>query len=98
MQALASVVGGPSSPTSHAVVDSSRGQCAKALWDYEAGRIERIRKELGNALLLADDTEISFQPDQMITHIEQIDPGWWRGKAPDGTFGLFPANYVELLE
>ena len=38
------------------------GLCAMALYDYQA----------------ADDTEISFDPGQVITHIDQIDPGWWQ--------------------
>ncbi|XP_052872645.1 drebrin-like protein [Anopheles cruzii] len=54
---------------------------ARALYDYQA----------------ADDSEISFDPEDIITHIDQIDEGWWQGLAPDGTYGLFPANYVELL-
>ncbi|XP_067857625.1 drebrin-like b [Heptranchias perlo] len=44
-----------------------------------------------------DETEISFDPDDIITGIEQIDEGWWRGYGVDGSFGMFPANYVELL-
>ncbi|GFR02830.1 drebrin-like protein, partial [Trichonephila clavata] len=60
----------------------SDGLKARALYDYQA----------------ADETEISFDPDDIITHIEQIDEGWWQGLAPDGSWGLFPANYVELLE
>ncbi|KAG1929464.1 drebrin-like a isoform X2 [Pimephales promelas] len=55
--------------------------CARALYDYQA----------------ADDTEISFDPDDIITGIEMIDEGWWRGYGPDGHNGMFPANYVELL-
>ncbi|KAI3372411.1 hypothetical protein L3Q82_022900 [Scortum barcoo] len=58
-----------------------RGICARALYDYQA----------------ADDTEISFDPDDIITGIEMIDEGWWRGFGPDGHFGMFPANYVELI-
>ncbi|XP_062273749.1 drebrin-like b isoform X2 [Scomber scombrus] len=58
-----------------------RGTCARALYDYQA----------------ADDTEISFDPDNIITGIEMIDEGWWRGYGPDGHFGMFPANYVELM-
>lgn len=46
----------------------------------------------------ADDTEISFDPENLITGIEVIDEGWWRGYGPDGHFGMFPANYVELIE
>ncbi|XP_038641204.1 drebrin-like b isoform X2 [Scyliorhinus canicula] len=57
------------------------GLCARALYDYQA----------------ADETEISFDPDDILTKIEQIDEGWWRGYAVDGSFGMFPANYVELL-
>lgn len=65
------------------VADSTgSGLRARALYDYQA----------------ADDTEISFDPDDIITHIEQIDKGWWQGLGPDGTYGLFPANYVELIE
>lgn len=46
---------------------------------------------------LGDDSEITFDPDDIITDIEQIDEGWWKGKGPDGQVGLFPANYVELI-
>ncbi|XP_069034438.1 drebrin-like b isoform X5 [Embiotoca jacksoni] len=60
---------------------SEKGTCARALYDYQA----------------ADDTEISFDPDEIITGIEMIDEGWWRGYNPDGHFGMFPANYVELM-
>ncbi|XP_032434414.1 drebrin-like b isoform X4 [Xiphophorus hellerii] len=60
---------------------SDKGICARALYDYQA----------------ADDTEISFDPDEIITGIEMIDEGWWRGYGPDGHFGMFPANYVELM-
>ncbi|MBN3316442.1 DBNL protein, partial [Atractosteus spatula] len=60
---------------------ADRGTCARALYDYQA----------------ADDTEISFDPDDIITGIEMIDEGWWRGYGPDGRFGMFPANYVELV-
>ncbi|XP_078284894.1 drebrin-like b isoform X2 [Rhinoraja longicauda] len=58
-----------------------QGLCARALYDYQA----------------ADSTEISFDPDDIISDIEQIDEGWWRGYGSDGSFGMFPANYVELL-
>ncbi|KAM6944282.1 drebrin-like b isoform 8-T8 [Lycodopsis pacificus] len=58
-----------------------RGTCARALYDYQA----------------ADDTEVSFDPDDIITGIEMIDEGWWRGYSPNGHFGMFPANYVELM-
>ena len=46
----------------------------------------------------ADDTEITFDPGDIITQIEQVDEGWWIGVAPDGNKGMFPANYVEMME
>lgn len=50
-----------------------------------------------NIFCAEDDTEITFDPGDVITGIEQIDEGWWRGYAPNGGYGLFPANYVELI-
>ena len=58
------------------------GMKARALYDYQA----------------ADDTEITFDPGDIITHIDAIDEGWWQGLAPDGTYGLFPANHVEVID
>ncbi|XP_039604971.1 src substrate cortactin-like isoform X1 [Polypterus senegalus] len=57
------------------------GLTAVALYDYQA----------------AGDDEISFDPDDIITNIEMIDEGWWRGICK-GAYGLFPANYVELRQ
>ncbi|TRY95461.1 hypothetical protein DNTS_000434 [Danionella cerebrum] len=45
----------------------------------------------------AGDDEISFDPDDVITNIEMIDEGWWRGVCR-GAYGLFPANYVEVRQ
>ena len=46
---------------------------------------------------LEDDSEITFDPGDIISDIEKIDAGWWRGTGPDGRFGLFPNNYVEEI-
>ncbi|KAL2717577.1 drebrin-like protein [Vespula squamosa] len=61
---------------------NNEGMKARALYDYQA----------------ADDTEITFDPGDIITHIDAIDEGWWQGLGPDGTYGLFPANYVEVID
>ncbi|XP_052099389.1 drebrin-like protein B isoform X2 [Mytilus californianus] len=53
-----------------------------ALYDYQA----------------TDDTEISFDPGDIITNVEMIDEGWWTGTGPNGHTGMFPANYVEVME
>ena len=59
--------------------DDDQGLTAVALYDYEA----------------ADVDEISFDPDDLITNIDMVDEGWYRGRCK-GKVGLFPANYVEL--
>merc|ERR1712156_1202000 len=45
---------------------------------------------------MAED-EISFDPNDIISNIEMVDEGWWIGEC-HGKFGLFPANYVEILK
>ncbi|XP_064905578.1 hematopoietic lineage cell-specific protein isoform X1 [Columba livia] len=67
--------------TDDAYEGESAGVCAVALYDYQGD----------------GDDEISFDPDDTITHIEMVDEGWWRGQCR-GKVGLFPANYVKLLQ
>ncbi|MGH0154950.1 UNVERIFIED_CONTAM: hypothetical protein FKN15_071133 [Acipenser sinensis] len=81
------------------------GLTAVALYDYQAD--EPNYAEYGDDLGLtavalydyqaAGDDEISFDPDDIITNIEMIDEGWWRGVCKTA-YGLFPANYVELRQ
>ncbi|RDD41243.1 Drebrin-like protein A [Trichoplax sp. H2] len=58
------------------------GVHAKALYDYQADAAD----------------EISFQPGDIIYDIEMIDEGWWIGYTSNSDKGMFPANYVELIE
>ncbi|CAG8805741.1 4653_t:CDS:2, partial [Gigaspora rosea] len=47
----------------------------------------------------ADDNEMSLIEGEIIVGITQVDDGWWQGESKDGSrVGLFPANYVELIE
>ncbi|KAK5848954.1 hypothetical protein PBY51_008632 [Eleginops maclovinus] len=61
--------------------DLLTGQTAVAIYDY-----------VGEA-----EDEISFNPDDIITNIEMIDEGWWKGHCR-GHIGLFPAAYVQLTQ
>ncbi|CAL1568081.1 unnamed protein product [Knipowitschia caucasica] len=70
-----------SQATENHVAGSGEGITAKALYDYQA----------------TDETEITFDPNDIITGIEMIDEGWWRGFGPNGDYGMFPANYVDLI-
>lgn len=74
----------PSPPPALSAVDYEDMSCgvkAVALYDYQ-----------GEA-----DDEISFNPDEIITNIEMIDEGWWKGQC-NGCVGLFPSAYVQLME
>ncbi|KFQ21903.1 Hematopoietic lineage cell-specific protein, partial [Merops nubicus] len=73
--------GGDGGETDNVYEVESPGTCAVALYDYQGD----------------GDDEISFDPDDTITHIEMVDEGWWRGQCR-GKVGLFPANYVKLLQ
>ncbi len=55
---------------------------ARVLYDYDA----------------QDDDEISLHVDDVVTNIQQIDEGWWTGTNPKQRNGMFPSNYVELIE
>ncbi|XP_068573424.1 src substrate protein p85-like isoform X1 [Cebidichthys violaceus] len=61
--------------------DLSIGTQAIAIYDYE-----------GEA-----EDELSFNPDDVITNIEMIDEGWWKGQC-HGCVGLFPSAYVQLMQ
>lgn len=43
--------------------------------------------------------ELSFERgvEICVLSMAEVDPGWWRGSLPDGSTGIFPANYVQLL-
>uniref|UniRef100_A0A669AXG6 Si:dkey-40c11.2 n=1 Tax=Oreochromis niloticus TaxID=8128 RepID=A0A669AXG6_ORENI len=60
---------------------AERQICVRALYDYQA----------------EDESEISFEPGDIITDVETVDKAWWRGWSKDGRQGLFPANYVETI-
>ncbi|KAI7867569.1 hypothetical protein BDF14DRAFT_1995830 [Spinellus fusiger] len=58
------------------------GQTAIALYEYVAG----------------EDNEISFQEQDIITHIEFVSEEWWQGRSPDGqSEGLFPGKFYYLF-
>lgn len=60
------------------------GLMARTLYDYQA----------------AEDDELTFDVDDLITNIDKVSEEWYRGtiaKAGRQVTGLFPANYVKLL-
>jgi drebrin-like protein len=58
------------------------GKSAIAQYDYEK----------------AEDNELELTEGETITNIEMVDEDWWMGTNSKGDSGLFPSNYVELVE
>ncbi|OGM39995.1 actin binding protein [Aspergillus bombycis] len=46
----------------------------------------------------AEDNEIELTEGEYVMEIEMVDKDWWLGSNARGERGLFPSNYVELLE
>nr|POF26295.1 drebrin-like protein [Quercus suber] len=61
---------------------TSGGQEAIAQYDYEK----------------AEDNELELHEGERITNIDMIDEDWWMGQNSRGETGLFPSNYVEVVE
>ena len=61
---------------------------ARALYDFQA----------------RDGNELNLSKGDLVAILDRRDPwtgaetGWWRGRLRDGRMGMFPANYVEILE
>jgi len=45
----------------------------------------------------AEDNEIDLREGEYVTNIEMVDDDWWMGTNSKGETGLFPSNYVELV-
>ncbi len=46
----------------------------------------------------AEDNELELKEGEYVSNIEMVDDDWWMGENPRGETGLFPSNYVELVE
>ena len=46
----------------------------------------------------AEDNELELKEGEYVTNIEMVDEDWWMGQNSQGETGLFPSNYVELVE
>ena len=46
----------------------------------------------------AEDNELELKEGEYVTNIEMVDDDWWMGTNSKGESGLFPSNYVTLVE
>lgn len=61
---------------------------------YESGKRALVQYDYEKA----EDNELELKEGEYVTNIEMVDDDWWMGQNPHGETGLFPSNYVELLE
>ncbi|KAI1504653.1 hypothetical protein F5X99DRAFT_21548 [Biscogniauxia marginata] len=65
-----------------AAAATSGGKRALVQYDYEK----------------AEDNELELREGEYVTNIDMVDDDWWMGTNSRGEIGLFPSNYVELLD
>ncbi|KAL8683019.1 MAG: hypothetical protein Q9186_001014 [Xanthomendoza sp. 1 TL-2023] len=46
----------------------------------------------------AEDNEVELREGEHVMNIDMVDTDWWMGENIRGEVGLFPSNYVELVE
>lgn len=68
--------------TEEPAAGAGAGPSAVALYDYEK----------------AEDNEIELREDEYVVDIDMVDEDWWVGTSAQGERGLFPSNYVQLVE
>ncbi|CAM1507310.1 Fc.00g069510.m01.CDS01 [Cosmosporella sp. VM-42] len=66
----------------HADQQSQGGHTAVVQYDYEK----------------AEENEIDLIEGHYVTNIDMVDEDWWMGTNFKGESGLFPSNYVEIVE
>ncbi|KAI4281100.1 MAG: hypothetical protein L6R38_003932 [Xanthoria sp. 2 TBL-2021] len=72
--------------------------------DSAAGAAQSGAQEGGKRALVqfdydkAEDNEIVLREGEYVTNIDMVDEDWWMGENARGEVGLFPSNYVELVE
>jgi hypothetical protein len=45
-----------------------------------------------------EENELTLREGDVVQHVQQVTEDWWSGETADGRAGLFPANYVELIQ
>ncbi|KAJ1334127.1 drebrin-like protein [Microdochium nivale] len=46
----------------------------------------------------AEENELELREGEYVTNIDMVDDDWWMGTNGRGEVGLFPSNYVELVD
>ncbi|KAJ6445578.1 actin binding protein [Purpureocillium lavendulum] len=76
---------------------------AQETFQHEHGTVEQTEQGGKRAVIQydydkAEDNEIDLVEGEYVTNIDMVDEDWWMGTNSRGESGLFPSNYVELVE
>jgi hypothetical protein len=78
-----------------AAVAAASAAGAHAAGSHEgAGKRAIVQYDYGKA----EDNEIELKEGEYVTNIDMVDEDWWMGQNAHGETGLFPSDYVELVE
>jgi hypothetical protein len=86
----------PTRGTSATVVEISFGQNTTSA--DQGGHTSGKRAVIQYDYEKAEDNELELAEGDYVTNIEMVDEDWWMGTNSKGESGLFPSNYVELVE
>ncbi|PHH91271.1 hypothetical protein CDD83_1133 [Cordyceps sp. RAO-2017] len=81
------------------------GQNEQELPEEAAGMVPQHEHEGGGPYAViqydyekAEDNEIELIEGEYVSNIDMVDEDWWMGTNSKGETGLFPSNYVELVD
>lgn len=74
------------------------GRAAAEVTANDPSRTAGVRAVVQYDYEKAEDNEIELREGEYVTDIEMVDKDWWLGVNAHGERGLFPSNYVEILE
>ncbi|CAO3647289.1 unnamed protein product [Cunninghamella echinulata] len=78
----------PGMPPNNNEIDPSKLEFGRATYDFTA----------------ESPMELNLKKGDIVAILSKVDPAtgatsqWWRGRLRDGTMGMFPANYVEIVQ
>lgn len=91
-------------PAGHDPARGAGAAVAEASFGANAGSTNQGSSASGKRAVIqydyekAEDNELELVEGEMVTNIEMVDEDWWMGTNQKGESGLFPSNYVELVE
>jgi hypothetical protein len=86
----------PDHDTGATIAETSFGQNAASA--DQGGHASGKRAVIQYDYEKAEDNELELAEGEYVTNIEMVDEDWWIGTNSKGESGLFPSNYVELVE